>query len=41
MGSPTTIEILTGRIPLAPFGMAPSLPPMPTGTMGTCSLAAR
>ena len=29
------MAILTGRRPFCPMGMAPSLPPIPTGTMGT------
>src|SRR5581483_1777875 len=35
IGSPTTRATRTGRSPLAPFGMARSDPPMPTGTIGT------
>ena len=39
-GGPTTIATLTGRMPLFPLGMAHSLPPMPTGTIGTPARAA-
>ena len=34
MGSPITITIFTGRMNLAPLGMAASVPPSPTGTIG-------
>ena len=35
MGSPMTMVIFTGRMNLAPFGMAASVFPMPIGTIGT------
>ena len=40
IGSPTTRCTFTGLMNLAPLPIARSVPPIPTGTIGTCTFAA-